>query len=208
MTGHVVLLGDSIFDNASYVPGGISVIEHLRRKLPRDWRATLSAVDGATVSGVFSQLARIPEDATHLVLSVGGNDALWIGGSVLPLSASSIQEALGELSAAIAEFAADYRRLIDTLRELRLPLATCTIYDRIPRLGPAERAGLCIFNDVITRTAFSHSLPLLDLRLICNELDDYSAMSPIEPSTQGGGKIARAIVAAVSSGTTGSRVVT
>ncbi len=31
---HIVLLGDSIFDNARYVPGGPSVIEHLRRGLP------------------------------------------------------------------------------------------------------------------------------------------------------------------------------
>src|SRR5687768_15472135 len=116
MSGHAVLLGDSIFDNASYVPGGVSVLEHLRRKLPRDWKATLGAVDGATVSNVFDQLGRLPADATHLVLSVGGNDALWIGGSVLPLDAKSIHEALSELAGAIAEFAADYRRLIDTLR--------------------------------------------------------------------------------------------
>ena len=31
---HVVLLGDSIFDNGRYVPGGPSVIEHLRKALP------------------------------------------------------------------------------------------------------------------------------------------------------------------------------
>ena len=35
--GHVILLGDSIFDNARYVPGGPSVIEQLRRALPDGW---------------------------------------------------------------------------------------------------------------------------------------------------------------------------
>jgi hypothetical protein len=30
---HVVLLGDSIFDNARYVPGGPSVLEHFRKGL-------------------------------------------------------------------------------------------------------------------------------------------------------------------------------
>ena len=41
--GHVVLLGDSTFDNASYVPGGPAVIEHARRCLPAGWQAALLA---------------------------------------------------------------------------------------------------------------------------------------------------------------------
>ena len=31
---HVILLGDSIFDNDRYVPGGPSVIQHVQRNLP------------------------------------------------------------------------------------------------------------------------------------------------------------------------------
>jgi hypothetical protein len=48
---------------------------------------------------------------------------------------------------------------------------------------------------VITRAAFTHDLPLLDLRLLCNEDADYA--NPIEPSVQGGRKIAGAIAALV-----------
>lgn len=33
---HVVLLGDSIFDNAAYVAGGPDVIHQLRERLPVD----------------------------------------------------------------------------------------------------------------------------------------------------------------------------
>ena len=73
---HVVLLGDSIFDTDRYVPGGPSVIEHLRRCLPRYWRATLLARDGAIASDMVRQLNHLPVDATHLVVSTGGNDAL------------------------------------------------------------------------------------------------------------------------------------
>jgi hypothetical protein len=43
---HIVLLGDSIFDNAAYVPGEPPVIEQLRAHLPKNWQATLLAVDG------------------------------------------------------------------------------------------------------------------------------------------------------------------
>src|SRR6476661_6879619 len=77
---HVALLGDSIFDNASYVPGGSPVIEQVRRGLPQGWKATLVAVDGHTVEDIASQLPRVPADATHLVVSVGGNDALLASG--------------------------------------------------------------------------------------------------------------------------------
>lgn len=71
----VVLLGDSIFDNRSYVVhDGPAVIEQLKFKIKDQglpWKATLCAVDGAIIGGVKRQLDGIPEDATVLVLSIG-----------------------------------------------------------------------------------------------------------------------------------------
>ena len=67
-----------------------------------------------------------------------------------------------------------------------------------PPEGEVIRAGLALFNDVITRAAFSRGLPLIDLRLICDEPGDYA--NPIEPSTQGGSKIAAAISRLIASG--------
>ena len=196
MAGHIVLLGDSIFDNASYVPNGDSVIEQLRTALPSPWQATLAAVDGARVASVSYQLERIPPSATHLFLSVGGNDALWTAGNVLPRKSQDVRGALDQVGRACAEFAQAYVQLVSKLREHGLPVVLCTIYDAIPGLGPAELAGLCLFNDTITRTAFEQRLTLLDLRLICNQASDYSDFSPIEPSTQGGSKIVFAILQA------------
>jgi len=51
-------------------------MEPTRELLPTGWRASLLAVDGATTEHVPPQLQRVPPDASHLVLSVGGNDAL------------------------------------------------------------------------------------------------------------------------------------
>ena len=73
---HIVLLGDSIFDNAAYVAGGPDVVAQLRPLLPDGCRATLLAVDGAVVAGVERQIAALPSDASLLVMSAGGNDAL------------------------------------------------------------------------------------------------------------------------------------
>jgi hypothetical protein len=45
---HLVLLGDSIFDNQRYTEGGPSVIDQVKKIVPPDWKASLVAVDGAT----------------------------------------------------------------------------------------------------------------------------------------------------------------
>src|SRR5471030_2816784 len=91
--GHVVLLGDSIFDNARYVPGRSPVIEQVRRSLPAGWQATLLAVDGHIAGDVQEQMTRMPVDASHLFISAGGNDALGAS-PVLNEAACSVGEAL------------------------------------------------------------------------------------------------------------------
>jgi hypothetical protein len=78
--GTVVLPGDSIFDNGAYVGGGPDVVAQLRSRLPQGWEATLLQVDGAVASDVPRQLGGIPVEATHLVVSGGGNDALGASG--------------------------------------------------------------------------------------------------------------------------------
>ena len=51
-SGYVVLLGDSIFDNARYVPGRPAVIEQVPGALPQGWRASLRAADGHVTADV------------------------------------------------------------------------------------------------------------------------------------------------------------
>jgi lysophospholipase L1-like esterase len=193
---HVVLLGDSIFDNAAYVPGRPCVVEQVRSALPEGWKATLAAVDGDTVADVPRQLANLPPTATHLVLSVGGNDALRASG-MLNSRAATVGEAVTIIAGVVAEFADAYTGLVRRLAGLGKPLTVCTVYDGVPDLGVASRGGLVAFNDVIIRAAFAARLPLIDLRLVCTETADYSPLSPIEPSEKGGAKIAAAIADAV-----------
>jgi hypothetical protein len=77
-TRHLVLLGDSIFDNGSYVGRGQpAVIDQLQSKAKdQGWNATLVAVDGHVLSHVADQIKRVPKDATHVFVSIGGNNAL------------------------------------------------------------------------------------------------------------------------------------
>jgi len=192
---HIVLLGDSIFDNGAYVGKDPDVVAQLRQFLPAGGRATLEAIDGSITDGVRLQLQLVPEDATHLVVSAGGNDALQYS-PVMEEKARSVNEALGKLAAVREKFTADYVTMLDAVVARGLPAAVCTIYDaRFPDKTKRRLAsvGLTIFNDCITREAAARGIALIDLRVICCEPEDLA--NPIEPSVVGGAKIARAIAA-------------
>jgi hypothetical protein len=192
--GHAILLGDSIFDNAAYVGASEpDVVRQLQEQLPRGWQATLLAVDGSVIRNVRAQAGRLPADSSHLVLSVGGNDTLGHA-RLLEDPARSVAEAISMLARAGDDFERDYQLMLDELLARRLPTAVCTIYN--PRFTEARMqklavTALCIFNDAIIRAAVARGLPLIDLRLICTDDQDYA--NPIEPSARGGAKIAAAI---------------
>ena len=197
---HVVLLGDSIFDNAAYVSGGPDVLSHLQGLLQSRAKATLLAVDGAVTTAVARQLARVPADATHLVVSVGGNDALQHTG-LLDRRARSSAEVLEWFGEAVDEFERHYRRMLTAVLARRIPTTVCTIYNGCFSDRLFQRIAstmLTMFNDVIIRVAIEHSLAVIDLRFVCVAAEDYA--NPIEPSSVGGEKIARAIAGLVCGG--------
>jgi lysophospholipase L1-like esterase len=191
---HLVLLGDSIFDNKAYVGGAPDVVEQLRKILPAGDRATLLARDGDRTHDVARQLQSLPPDATHLVISVGGNDALDQS-ALLSESARSFAEVLQRLAALGESFGDACREMLQQASSRQLPLAVCTIYD--PNYGDAALqriivAALCHFNDCILREAFAQGIPIIDLRFVCDERSDFA--NDIEPSSTGAAKIARAIL--------------
>jgi hypothetical protein len=81
-----------------------------------------------------------------------------------------------------------------------LPVAVCTIYNTVPGLDSATKTALALFNEIILQEAAMAKVPVIDLRIICNELSDYSDISPIEPSDAGGKKISQAIHTLLESG--------
>lgn len=197
MSRHVVLLGDSIFDNAAYTGREPDVVHHLRSILPSGWKASLLAVDGAVTSQLSSQVRKVPADASHLVVSVGGNDALG-NSDLLALPVDSTAEALELFHERVRTFEARYRSALDEVLELGRPTTLCTIYNGNlpdPEHARHARIALTLFNDVILQAAFELGLPAIELRLVCNEPADYA--NPIEPSGQGGRKIAMAVARAV-----------
>jgi len=113
--GLVVLLGDSIFDNGVYVnPGDPAVIDQLRASLPPGWGATLAAVDGSISSEIVDQFKSIPAEATHLVVSSGGNDAL-MAERVMRSPADNVGQALLTMADVRDRFEDTYQSMLQAL---------------------------------------------------------------------------------------------
>lgn len=193
---HVVLLGDSIFDNARYVPGEPCVHDQLRRELGARGEASLLATDGDVTADVLGQLTHLPAAATHLVVSSGGNDALRHR-TLLAKPIANSSELLGELAAVQDEFAATYTAMLRALTAKALPSVVCTVYDsNFPQ--PEKRladVALAVFNATILRLAGEFGVPVIDLRRIFTSPADYA--NPIEPSALGGAKMTAVIARVV-----------
>ena len=208
---HIILAGDSVFDNRTYVEvGEPDVRDQLADLLDDGDKATLIAVDGDMNNNVLKQLDNIPNDATHLFISIGGNDAL-MHIDAFKESVSTIGEALDSLNERVQEFEQDYIKMLTNVLKHRLKTTVCTIYNphfehssldkiitmlpnnsNLKKLQQRSMTALPIFNNIIFQEAFNFGLPVMDLRLIFDSDEDYA--NPIEPSAVGGQKIARAIV--------------
>ena len=207
---HIILAGDSIFDNSAYINNTEpDVAAQVKSVMGKNDRVTLLAIDGDVTSGVKTQLERLPEDATHLIISAGGNDALGVLHE-LTEPANNIGEGFYKFYDMRSQFEDKYSSMLTNALSHGLPTTVCTVYDPCFNHGDLQRVedymwygisankmqkttvtALPIFNDIITRQAVTAGVPLMDLRLIFNSDSDYA--NPIEPSAAGGVKMARVI---------------
>tara|TARA_R110002096_G_scaffold60508_4_gene150849 strand:- start:4975 stop:5688 length:714 start_codon:yes stop_codon:yes gene_type:complete len=189
---HVALVGDSIFDNGRYVPGKPSVIEQLRQELGNDGRATLLANDGDVTADVVGQLPELPAAVSHIVISVGGNDALGHT-DLLDMKLNNSAELLSALAKVHQQFRRGYAQMLASVQKHNKLTAVCTIYNSNfpqPQKALADVA-LTVFNDAILLCASEAGVPVIDLRRIFVKPGDYA--NPIEPSDLGGKKMVQAI---------------
>jgi hypothetical protein len=142
-------------------------------------------------------------------VSVGGNDALRHL-DVFTSPVKTVGDALLVLSDLRRRFEQEYARMLHQAISMHFLIAVCTIcyprfrttgnsrmHDLMLELGNTDElqdkgiGALAMYNDIITKVAFHAGVPVLDLRILCDEDDDFA--NPIEPSEKGGEKIARLI---------------
>lgn len=207
---HIVLLGDSIFDNNSYVNfGELDVPGQLRSLVGHNCKVTNLAVDGHLIRHVKNQLNNLPSDVTHIFVSIGGNDGLGHL-SIFHTPVNTIGESLQQMYRIGENFKKSYSEMVDLVLTYDLPTTFCSIYyprfdartlDRVQgymsvlsngrEIQEMVMAAETVFNDIITYEIFKRKIPLIDLRVLCDDDKDFA--NPIEPSCIGGMKIAKTI---------------
>ena len=206
---HIILAGDSIFDNGHWVPGYPDVATQVKSLFDANDKVTLLAVDGDIINGVADQLKSLPDDATHLFVSAGGNDALGMLGAMRK-AVSSVAEGFLHFHKIRKEFERMYQAMLSNALSYNLSTTICTIYKpclshrNAIRMFSHSESGLTseqqqkvantalpIINSVISNEAIKAELPVIDLEVIFNNVADYA--NDIEPSAVGGMKMARII---------------
>lgn len=192
----VCLMGDSIFDNDEYVPGEPGVIEQLRRSVPTGWSAVKVAVDGDCMEDIPNQLPRVPPKTTDLVVSIGGNDLMKVRHLLADVTSGAPLDDV--LASPLADFEIGYGWMLDMILGNGARVSVCTIYTAIPFTEPEMRQhapqAIDAFNTVILRLAEARGIAVVRIDRICSEVEDFSEMSPIEPSSRGGQKIVDGII--------------
>ena len=197
---HLLMLGDSVFDNGTYVPGEPDVKAQVSKRLNRlsnPTELTFEARDGAVMSDVLNhQIQDIPKDTTHIALSIGGNDLLGLSLYLEEKKGESFQQNLIFLSQLKQKFSKDFQKVIQKINSLDIPFTVCTIYYAGPiekegskRIDLGDELGLSgtdvvvdAFDAAITEVAdkAENCNGIIDLRWLYDHPDCYA--NPIEPS--------------------------
>jgi len=170
---HVVLLGDALLDAYSSIdktPGEFE--EALLPGTRTQWK--ISVVSAAEIERAGLSLV-LPEDATHAIIFIEGNHAIEQSG-LLHSRPDAYGQKLDQLALAADEFERTLARLIHVAQAAHLVIMVCTMFQpnyKDPLRQRTACAALAVFNDRVTKRAAEARVALIDLRLICNEPEDY-----------------------------------
>jgi len=196
---YVSLLGDSIIDNKVYVQSNeLSVKEHLEDQ--SEYMFKQLAVDGHTTNDVLSfQLDKLPKISTHKVLSIGGNDLLGQVYFLKNKDEFTAKEIMEQAVCKLAPIKNRYRTIVQNLSQQDSNILLCTVYEGnllddslYSDIAFASKAMVSMLNDIVFSSAATYGVDVLELRNIFTTPQDYA--NPIEPSHEGGRKLATGII--------------
>ena len=188
----IVLLGDSILKNNSYVSNGKAVDNILQeRNLKNDKNIELYSLaeNNSKIVDVYSQINKIPlsinNKSTTIFLSSGGNDTLSFY-----VDQNGDTSDTGFLNTMLAA----YKKLVKAI-QTRVDLCQIVLLDvYYPTSNQFAQYKPILekWNGLIADYARENSLGLLQISQIVTSNDDFTL--GIEPSEKGGEKIAQSIL--------------
>ena len=147
---------------------------------------------------INQQLKNIPDDTTHIALSIGGNDLLGLIHYLGQKQGDTFQHNLVFLSQLKHKFSEKFQKVIQEIDSLKIPFTVCSIYyaGSIVEVGSkrVELGGELEFVAAITEVAqkAKYCREMIDLRWLFDHSECYA--NPIEPSCIGGEKIAESLI--------------
>lgn len=179
---HVVLLGDALLEAYGSIdkrPGEFE--DALLPGTRSQWK--ISVVSAAEIERAGPALV-LPDDATHAIIFIEGNHAIEQSG-LLRSQPDAYGQKLDQLALAADEFERTLARLIHVAQAARLVIMVCTMFQPYYKDPVRQRtacAALAVFNDRVTKRAAEARVSLIDLRLICNEPEDYDKPTQLSKS--------------------------
>jgi lysophospholipase L1-like esterase len=184
----IVLLGDSILKNNSYVENGKAIDNLLTEKSKSNVYSY--AEDGSNIIDVYSQLDKIPlelnQKTTSIYLSIGGNDIL-----------TQYVDKMADIRniTALSIIFSEYVKLIESVKT-RFNLCKIVLLDiYYPKtiIYKIYHSLIKKWNEMIYNYANSKSNMLI-LKISDTLILDKDLIFNIEPSTSGGEKIVNSIL--------------
>jgi hypothetical protein len=179
---HVVLLGDALLDAYSSIDKTPGEFEDALLPGTRDqW--TISVVSANAVERAGPAFV-LPKGATHAIIFIEGNHAIEQSG-LLHSRPDTYGQKLEQLSLAADEFERTLARLIHVAQAAGLVIMVCTMFapnHKDPVRQRTASAALAVFNDRVTKRAAEARVSQIDLRLICNEPEDYDKPTQLSQS--------------------------
>ena len=185
----IVLLGDSILKNNSYVPDGKGVDNIIEERSDKNIELYSLAENNSKIVDVYSQINKIPlsinNKSTTIFLSSGGNDIL----SFYVDQHGDINDT-GFLNTMLAA----YKKMVKAI-QTRMDLCQIVLLDvYYPTSNQFTQYKPILekWNGLISTYARENSLGLLQISYVVTDNGDFTL--GIEPSEKGGEKIAQSII--------------
>jgi len=184
----IVLLGDSILKNNSYVKNGQSIEDILREN--KGDNLYCLALNNSTIVDVYSQIDSIPielnNENTTIFLSSGGNDILsqYVDKHDSDVSDTHVLNVI---------FIA-YKKMVKSLRSKmnKVKIVLIDIYYPTSNQFSQYKPIVQDWNKMLEKYAREKSYGLIQISKSVTASDDFTLS--IEPSEKGGEKIARSIL--------------
>ncbi len=207
MTQHIILCGDSALNNrtvSDFDPEKeLSVEGELNRMLGNESTAIVKvlATPGHRMEDFHQkQLPQIPALATHIFISIGGNDAISKARELFD-QPGKISLLLGFIHWLLFLFSLEYFQTISRLSSItnaKTKVYICTLYTPDMKKAFWWKRMLCSLalyhlNRVIRSCAKQHNFDILDLAVLCDPETDMRSRNEVELNHNACKKVATAI---------------